>query len=57
MCCNAFAPSCGYLASAAMPTWPGGPQYLPEVVIGPTTPAFDAAQTSGEFFVAHARKE
>ncbi len=38
-------------------TWPGGPQYLPEAVIGPTTTAFDAAQASGEFFVAHARKE
>jgi polyhydroxybutyrate depolymerase len=36
-------------------TWPGGKQYLPKVVIGPTTHAFDASQTIARFFAAHAR--
>lgn len=36
-------------------TWPGGPQYLPKAVIGPTTSAFDASEASWNFFAAHAR--
>lgn len=36
-------------------TWPGGPQYLPKVIIGPTTTAFDESQSSWDFFAAHAR--
>lgn len=36
-------------------TWPGGPQYLPKVIIGPTTTAFDQSQSSWDFFAAHAR--
>jgi polyhydroxybutyrate depolymerase len=36
-------------------TWPGGPQYLPKVMIGPTSHAFNASEVIGQFFVAHAR--
>lgn len=36
-------------------TWPGGKQYLPKVVIGPTTRALDASQVIAQFFLAHAR--
>lgn len=36
-------------------TWPGGPQYLPKVIIGPTTHAFAVSEAIGQFFVAHGR--
>ncbi len=36
-------------------TWPGGPQYLPKAIIGPTTHAFAASETIGQFFATHAR--
>jgi polyhydroxybutyrate depolymerase len=36
-------------------TWPDGPQCLPEAIIGPTTHAFAASDTIGEFFASHAR--
>ena len=36
-------------------TWPGGKQYLPKAVIGPTTRAFDASQVMATFFLAHGR--
>src|SRR5271165_61992 len=36
-------------------TWPGGPQYLPKVIIGPTTHAFAASEAIGRFFAAHGR--
>ncbi|HTQ18612.1 PHB depolymerase family esterase [Mycobacterium sp.] len=36
-------------------TWPGGKQYLPKVVIGATTRAFDASQVIAQFFLAHGR--
>lgn len=36
-------------------TWPGGKQYLPTVIIGPTTRAFDASEVIVQFFLAHAR--
>ncbi|BBZ37768.1 extracellular catalytic domain type 1 short-chain-length polyhydroxyalkanoate depolymerase [Mycobacterium conspicuum] len=36
-------------------TWPGGRQYLPQAVIGPTTHAFDASEVIAEFFLTHAR--
>jgi polyhydroxybutyrate depolymerase len=36
-------------------TWPGGPQYLPKAIIGPTTHAFGASEAIGQFFAAHAR--
>jgi polyhydroxybutyrate depolymerase len=36
-------------------TWPGGPQYLPKAMIGPTTRAFSASDAIGQFFVTHAR--
>ncbi len=36
-------------------TWPGGPQYLPKVIIGPTTLAFAASEAIGRFFAAHGR--
>jgi polyhydroxybutyrate depolymerase len=36
-------------------TWPGGTQYLPKAIIGLTSRAFDASETSWQFFAAHAR--
>jgi polyhydroxybutyrate depolymerase len=36
-------------------TWPGGPQYLPKAIIGPTTHAFAASEAIGGFFAAHGR--
>ncbi len=36
-------------------TWPGGKQYLPQAVIGPTTRAFDASEVIAQFFLTHAR--
>ena len=35
--------------------WPGGRQYLPKAIIGPTTRAFDATEAIAQFFLAHAR--
>ncbi|HEX2737980.1 MAG TPA: PHB depolymerase family esterase [Acidimicrobiia bacterium] len=35
-------------------TWPGGSQYLPERVIGPTSKTFDATPTIWRFLSAHA---
>ncbi|OBK13757.1 PHB depolymerase family esterase [Mycobacterium sp. 1245852.3] len=36
-------------------TWPGGKQYLPAAVIGPTTRALDGSEAIAQFFLAHAR--
>jgi len=36
-------------------TWPGGNQYLPRAIIGPTTRAFDASEVIAQFFLTHAR--
>jgi hypothetical protein len=36
-------------------TWPGGTHYLPKAIIGPTSHAFDASETSWRFFASHAR--
>lgn len=36
-------------------TWPGGKQYLPQAVIGPTTRAFDGSQAIAQFFLTHGR--
>jgi polyhydroxybutyrate depolymerase len=36
-------------------TWPGGKQYLPKAIIGPTTHALDASEAIAQFFLAHAR--
>ncbi|MCV7311845.1 extracellular catalytic domain type 1 short-chain-length polyhydroxyalkanoate depolymerase [Mycobacterium paraffinicum] len=36
-------------------TWPGGRQYLPKAIIGPTTRALDGSEAIAEFFLAHAR--
>ena len=36
-------------------TWPGGPQYLPKAIIGPTTRALAASEVIGQFFAAHSR--
>jgi polyhydroxybutyrate depolymerase len=36
-------------------TWPGGPQYLPKAIIGPTTHAFNASDDIAAFFAAHGR--
>ena len=37
-------------------TWPGGKQYLPQAIIGPTTRAFDASEVIAQFFLTHARE-
>jgi polyhydroxybutyrate depolymerase len=34
-------------------TWPGGPQYLPRLLIGRTTHALDASAAAWEFFTRH----
>jgi polyhydroxybutyrate depolymerase len=31
-------------------TWPGGPQYLPKLLIGPTSRDFDASERIWQFF-------
>lgn len=36
-------------------TWPGGKQYLPKQVIGPTTRALDGSEAIAQFFLAHGR--
>ncbi len=36
-------------------TWPGGKQYLPKAIIGPTTRALGGSEAIAEFFLAHAR--
>lgn len=36
-------------------TWPGGKQYLPKAVIGPTSRALDGSESIAQFFLAHAR--
>lgn len=36
-------------------TWPGGKQYLPAAVIGPTTHTLDGSEAIAEFFLSHAR--
>ena len=37
-------------------TWPGGPQYLPQSIIGRTSRDIDATPTIWEFFSAHPRR-
>jgi polyhydroxybutyrate depolymerase len=34
-------------------TWPGGPQYLPESIIGRTSREFDASEVIWQFFKEH----
>ncbi|WP_118914362.1 alpha/beta hydrolase family esterase [Mycobacterium shigaense] len=36
-------------------TWPGGKQYLPKAIIGPTTRALDGSEAIAQFFLTHAR--
>jgi polyhydroxybutyrate depolymerase len=36
-------------------TWPGGKQYLPTAIIGPTTRALDGSEAIAQFFLAHVR--
>ncbi|WP_156685732.1 extracellular catalytic domain type 1 short-chain-length polyhydroxyalkanoate depolymerase [Mycobacterium sp. Marseille-P9652] len=38
-------------------TWPGGKQYLPTAVIGPTTRALNGSEVIAQFFLAHARDQ
>ena len=35
-------------------TWPGGKQYLPKAIIGPTTRGLGASEVIAQFFLAHA---
>lgn len=44
-----------YTVTGGGHTWPGGPQYLPAPVIGPTTHVFSATAVGWEFFAAHPR--
>ncbi len=44
-----------YRIDAGGHTWPGGKQYLPKAVIGPTTRAFDASAVIAQFFLTHGR--
>ncbi len=44
-----------YLIDNGGHTWPGGKQYLPTAIIGPTTRALDASEAIAQFFLAHAR--
>jgi len=37
-------------------TWPGGPQYLPRLLIGRACPQPDATKEIWEFFRAHPRE-
>jgi polyhydroxybutyrate depolymerase len=36
-------------------TWPGGKQYLPKAIIGPTTRGLDASEVIAQFFLTHGR--
>jgi polyhydroxybutyrate depolymerase len=45
-----------YQIDAGGHTWPGGKQYLPKAVIGPTTRALDGSQSIAEFFLTHGRE-
>lgn len=44
-----------YMIDRGGHTWPGGKQYLPAAVIGPTTRALDGSEAIAQFFLAHAR--
>lgn len=44
-----------YQVDGAGHTWPGGEQYLPKIIIGPTSHAFDASQAGWQFFASHGR--
>jgi len=37
-------------------TWPGGPQYLPKIVIGPVCKDFDATEAVWDFFKHHPKQ-
>jgi polyhydroxybutyrate depolymerase len=45
-----------YTVTGGGHTWPGGLQYLPETMIGPTTTQFSASLASWEFFRSHPRR-
>jgi polyhydroxybutyrate depolymerase len=53
--CAASAEVVFYQIDGGGHTWPGGEQYLPRAVIGPTTRALNASEVIAEFFLAHAR--
>jgi polyhydroxybutyrate depolymerase len=42
-----------YTVTGGGHTWPGGEQYLPAAVVGPTSRQFDASQVIWDFFAAH----
>ena len=42
-----------YRVEGAGHTWPGGSQYLPKLIIGPTTRSFDASEVIWQFFARH----
>ncbi|MFD5424438.1 alpha/beta hydrolase family esterase [Streptomyces sp. NPDC127084] len=43
-----------YTVTGGGHTWPGGKQYLPTWLVGPTTSAFDASEAAWDFFESHA---
>ena len=42
-----------YIVEGGGHTWPGGPQYLPEAIIGPVSNEFDASETIWAFVSGH----
>lgn len=53
--CDASTEVVFFQIDAGGHTWPGGKQYLPKPVIGPTTRVIDGSQAIAEFFLAHGR--
>jgi polyhydroxybutyrate depolymerase len=53
--CSASTEVVFYKVEKGGHTWPGGKQYLPAAVIGPTTHALDGSEAIARFFLAHAR--
>jgi polyhydroxybutyrate depolymerase len=53
--CAAEAEVRGYAIENGGHTWPGGLQYLPELIVGKTTRNMDGSETIWEFFAVHSR--
>jgi polyhydroxybutyrate depolymerase len=53
--CAAGAPVVLYTVTGAGHTWPGGVQYLPEMLIGATSGQFDASEVIWQFFSGQRR--
>lgn len=53
--CEASTAVVFYQIDSGGHTWPGGKQYLPKAVIGPTARGLDASDVIARFFLSHAR--